>query len=144
MKLKKVVRITFQVLIICLVIYIYAVYAKDMVTGERVIGGPCEYTQYKGHAKIVSITKINEHERYEVKFLFVPDQEIKESYAQTEGKEFLLMLRNFSYPGPQFLEKYGIGVGKVFDCYLKVIIKGTCTPMLFEFPSIRLDDYFEN
>ncbi len=49
-----------------------------------------------------------------------------------------------SYPGPQFLEKYGIGVGKVFDCYLKVIIKGTCTPMLFEFPSIRLDDYFEN
>ncbi len=144
MKLNKVAGLTFQVLIICLIIYIYAVHAEDMVANERVIGGPCEYTQYKGHAKIVSITKINEHERYEVKFLFIPDQEIRESFAQTEGKEFLLTLRNSSYPGPQFLERYGIRVGKVFDCNLKVIIKGTCTPMIFEFPSIKLDDYFKN
>lgn len=149
MKLNKVAGLTFQVLIICLIIYIYAVHAEDMVSNERLIGGPCEYTQYKGHAKIISITKKNEresylHERYEVKFLFIPDQEIKESYAQAEGKEFLLMLSNSSYPGPKFLEKYGIRTEKVFDCNLKVIIKGTCTPILFEFPSIALDDYFEN
>jgi len=54
------------------------------------------------------------------------------------------LLSNLSYPGKAFLEKYDIAVSRDFDCYLKVIIKGTCTPILFEFPSIMLDDYFED
>lgn len=145
----QVVRLTFQVLIIFLILYVYCVYAEDTVAGERLVGGQCEYKEYEGRAEIISITKKSEpdsypYERYEVKFLFTPDQEIKEAYAQTEGKEFLLLLSNSSYPGPKFLEKYGIKIGTVFACYLKVIIKGTCTPVLFKFPSIRLDDYFEN
>jgi hypothetical protein len=117
--------------------------------GELLIGGECEYKRYKGRAEILSVIKksgpdINLQEKYEVKFLFTTDREIKETYAQLEGKEFLLLLSNSSYPGPGYLEKYGIEVGRVFDCYLKVIVKGTCTPVLFEFPFIRLDDYFEN
>ncbi len=144
----QIVNLTFQVLIVFF-ICVCSTCAEDRVKGERLVGGQCEYKQYKGYAKIISITKKSDfdsysHERYEVKFLFIPEQEIKEKYVQTEGKEFLLLLSNSSYPGQKFLEKYGIEIGKVFDCYIKVIIKGTCTPILFEFPSIRLDDYLEN
>jgi hypothetical protein len=143
-----VMRLIFSALIV-LFICAFSTFTEDKGKGEHLIGGQCEYKVYEGRAKIISITKKSEpdsypYERDEVKFLFTPDQEIKEAYAQTEGKEFLLLLSNSSYPGPKFLEKYGIKIGKVFACYLKVIIKGTCTPVLFEFPYIRLDDYFEN
>lgn len=126
----------------------YAV-AEDKVKDEHLVGGQCQYKQYEGHAKVISITKKSESdsylkERYEVKFSFTPDQKIKETYAQTEGKEFLLLLSNSSYSGPKFLEKYGIEIASILKCNMKVIIKGTCTPIIFEFPSIRLDDYFED
>jgi len=117
----------------------------------RVLGGPCEYKQYKGKATIVAIRKKEMPENYgrpsyeshEVKFSFSPEEEIKESYGKVEGREYRMMLNNSSYPGPKFLEKYEIEVGKSFDCYLKVIIRGTCTPVLFDFPTIDLSDYFE-
>lgn len=116
---------------------------------ETLAGGPCEYKQYKGRAKIESITQKSKthnyaHEVYEVKFSFTSNQEITGKFARTEGKEFVLLLKNSAYPGPKFLEKYDIRVGKVFECIMEVITKGTCTPILFEFPTIRLDDYFEN
>jgi hypothetical protein len=124
---------------------------------RHVVGGPCEYRQYQGKATIVSIRKrevskkerasLDErpcHQRYEVKFSFSPDEEIEEAYAQVEGRHYPLTLTNSSYPGPDFLEKYGIELGKTFDCYLKVITKGSCTPLLFEFPGIDLSDYFES
>ena len=112
-------------------------------------GGECEYKQYEGRAKIVSIEQKNKppdhpHDIFEVKFSFSTDQVIEERFAQTEGRKFELLLDNSDYPGPKFLEKYGVKVGKVFECYMKVITKGTCTPILFEFPTIKLDDYFEN
>lgn len=134
------------VIYLVIIIGVYSTYGEDKVSKERLVGGQCEYKQYEGHAKIISITKIADSisylpERYEVKFIFTPEREIKESFAQTEGREFLLMLSNSSYPGPKFLKKYGIEIDRVFDCYLRVITKGTCTPILFEFPSIRLDDY---
>lgn len=141
-------KLTFHTLIVFF-ICVCSTCAEDKIKGEHLVGGQCEYKVYEGRAKIISIAKRSEsdnypYERYEVKFIFTPDHEIKEAYAQTEGKEFLLLLTNSSYPGPKFLEKYSIKTGKVFACYLKVIIKGTCTPVLFEFPDIKLDDYFEN
>lgn len=132
-------------LLIVFFICVSSAYAAD----EPLAGGPCEYKQYNGRANIISITVKSEahndsHETYRVKFAFTSDQEIQENFAQTEGKEFVLLLNNSNYPGPKFLEKYEIQVGKVFDCHMKVITRGTCTPVVFEFPTIRLDDYFEN
>ncbi len=121
--------------------------AGDKGTGETLVGGRCEYRSYEGKARIVSIKKNPSADLstqgYEVKFVFVSDSPVEEPFARVEGTEFLLLLTNSSYPGPKFLKKYGIKNGKVFACILKVITKGTCTPVLFEFPSIRLDDYFE-
>ena len=111
-------------------------------------GGPCEYKTYEGRAIIISITQktrpsSSSHETFEVKFSFDSDQNVTEKFAHPEGKEFVLLLNNSEYPERRFLEKYDIQVGKVFECHMKVIIKGTCTPIIFEFPKIRLDDYLE-
>lgn len=111
-------------------------------------GGQCDYKSYNGQAEITSINRIEKSpngspEAYEIKFTFIPDQEIEEEFARTGGKEFLLLLNNSSYPDIKFLEKYGISAGKLFKCSLKVITKGTCTPIIFEFPSINLSDYIK-
>ena len=132
------------------------VYSVDSETREpepRISGGPCVYEEYKGQATILSIRKKEmpkgygggpSHDGYEVWFSFFPFGEIKEPHGKIEGKKFLMLLRNSWYPGPEFLEKYRIEEGKVFDCQLKVITKGTCTPIVFDFPDIDLSDYFES
>ena len=118
----------------------------------RTGGGPCEYKIYKGSARITSVRKKEmpkghggpSHESYEVKFSFSPRKEIKEAHGRVKGREYTLKLTNSWYPGPKFLKKYGIEEGKSFDCYLQVITKGTCTPVLFDFPAIDRSDYFES
>jgi len=103
-------------------------------------GGPCEYKKYRGRCEIISIDKKGS-DSYEVKFIFHTDEEIKEAYGKVEGRQFLLLLKNSSYPKRGFLKKYSIEVGRSFDCYMSVIKKGTCTPIIFEFPTIDLGDY---
>jgi hypothetical protein len=110
----------------------------------RVIGGPCQYKSYKGLAKITSITRTeapdrHADERYEVRFHFFPDQKIEETFIHIEDKQFLL-LDNLLLPRREFLEGHDIKVGKEFDCLMEVIQKGTCTPVLFKFPSLRSND----
>ena len=117
----------------------------------KIGGGPCDYKEYKGKATIFSIRKKKAAkgyggksiDGYDVKFSFVPFGEIKESHGKVEGKLYSLKLTNSWYPGSKFLEKYNIKEGKIFDCTIKVITKGTCTPILFDFPEITLSDYFE-
>lgn len=119
--------------------------ATDERVNKPVVGGQCEYKKYRGQARILSVRKKQlPNECYEVKFCFHTNDVITESYGQVEGKEYLLLLDNSSYPGSKFLEKYGIERGRYFDCYLKVIIRGTCTPILFDFVTIDLSDYSEN
>jgi hypothetical protein len=123
----------------------------DKPVKRRVIGGPCKYKEYDGQARIVSMDKIEStdqrsgqrREVYDVRFCFYAEQEIKESFAQVEGKKYRLLLRNSTRPGEGFLRKYGVEIGKVFPCRLKVITRGTCTPTIFDFPTIDLGDYFE-
>ena len=119
--------------------------ATDEPTRKPIVGGQCEYKKYRGQAIIISVCKRElPNEVYDVKFCFHTDEIIAEVYGQIKGKEYLLLLDNSSYPGAKFLKKYGIEKGKYFDCYLKVITKGTCTPVLFDFPTIDLSDYSEN
>ncbi|MBC8466681.1 MAG: hypothetical protein H8D55_02470 [Deltaproteobacteria bacterium] len=126
--------------------------AMDNPTKNKVVGGPCEYRAYVGQAKIVSINRVqpkkaandSSKEIYDVKFSFHPEQEIEEAYGQVEGKKYQLLLNNSSHPGANFLKRYGIELGKQFDCYLKVITRGTCTPVVFDFPTIDLSDYYRN
>jgi len=102
------------------------------------VGGLCVYKQYKGDAEIVSVTQRQESSGdYEIKFSFHPQETIQEEFARVEGRQWLLVQKDSSYLQEDFLTQYGIKVGKRLPCYLKVITKGTCTPVLFEFPTIR-------
>jgi hypothetical protein len=106
------------------------------------VGGACKYRNYKGGARISSIIKVGEggepsEDWYEVKFFFLPKEKIEESFAQVEDRELILQIRDQSSFGRRFLEKNRVRVGETIDCVLKVIIRGTCTPVLFEFPSIK-------
>lgn len=102
-------------------------------------GGQCDYKNYTGKAEIVSITrKPGPKEKYEIKFAFYPDKPIKEDFARTKDKKYQLLLSDSSAPGPDFLDKFKVSVGKRFDCIMKVITKGTCTPIIFEFPGLDL------
>jgi len=125
--------------------FTFIVCSGGKLGAEHIVGGECQYKQYQGCAQIVSITPIDRpagysSNRYEVKFRFTPNQKIEEPFAQAEGREFLLLLNHIYYPGLNFLEKYDIKVGKFLDCNLKVIVRGTCTPMLFDFPFIAPED----
>ncbi len=110
---------------------------------EPRVGGPCEYHRYEGRAEITSVRKVTgppdqRDEKYEVKFRFVPKEAIKESFAQVEGREFLLEINYTSSLTREFIEEHGIKPGRFFDGYLQAIVKGTCTPTLFEFPSLSV------
>ena len=74
-------------------------------------------------------------------YSFQPEAPITEPFAQTEGRTFLLTMKNGTRLDQGFLNKYRIEPGRVFDCVLKVITRGTCTPTLFEFSGIDLGDY---
>lgn len=118
-------------------ISMFSCVVKSQSGSRPPVGGQCEYKQYRGKAEIISITKrADAAEGYEIRFSFHTEEPIQEEFARVEGKEYLLLLNNSSYPGADFVGKYGIEVGKRFDCYMKVITKGTCTPILFEFPTM--------
>ncbi len=88
-------------------LWVFSCCAMDKPAERRVVGGPCEYKVYRGHAKIISIRKKELRANvdgpsnvvYEVKFSFTPHEKIREGYGQMEGKEYLLLLANSSYPG---------------------------------------------
>ena len=114
-----------------LLLFIHA----DAGSGPRRAGGRCEYARYRGEAKIISIVEKND-DRYEVKFLFTPRTQIKEQPQLAEKREYLMLIDNSIYPNRAYLKRNGIVADKIFDCDIKVIIKGSCTPILFEFPSM--------
>jgi hypothetical protein len=70
-------------------------------------------------------------------YRFIPETEIQESFFHVESREFLLLTADSTYPDLDFIQKHGIGVGKRYDCLLKVITKGTCTPLIFTFPTLK-------
>jgi hypothetical protein len=120
-------------------------------------GGPCTYASYEGSAEIVRITQTPAamaqsnviggpgYEGYEVWFRFVPKSDIaNRAIGPIAGREHLFTLHNGWYVGPRYLEKYGIQPGKGYPCTLKLIEKGTCAPVVFEFETIDSRDYFES
>jgi hypothetical protein len=117
----------------------------------RTGGGPCEYNRYQGACRITSVRQMGSDQNYrelpyhgyQVRFSFQTEHKIEPYYGSLLEKEHTLKLTNSWPPGPRFLQKYAIKEGAVFDCYLNVMVHGTCTPIHFDFPAINLSDYFE-
>lgn len=103
------------------------------------LGGQCDYQEYPGKAEVISVTqKLDKRDTYIVKFHFYPQKPIKQKIAHFSGKEHLLLMDGFRAPTVTFVHRHGIRTGKQFDCIMKVITKGTCTPVLFEFPGLDM------
>lgn len=107
----------------------------------RRVGGSCQYKSYPGQATILSIANRqtddpDQARRFDVKFSFAPREKIEESFARVEGRTFYLYGKNFLYPDGEFLTDHNIHVDRVLDGTLRVIVSGTCTPILFDFPTL--------
>ena len=111
---------------------------ENKMNRERSVGGQCEYKAYSGSARIVSVKEMPQpsgasEKKFEILFTFHSDQTIVESFARTEGEKFSLLDDN-ACPSQAFIRQHGIALESVFPCVMKVIVRGACTPILFEFP----------
>lgn len=119
-------------------IYTAAVFlASYCLAAPQRVGGPCTYKQYKGRAEIISVIPRDGFPgEYEIRFSFRSQKNVQEEFARIEGRQWVLVHKDSSYPKESFLAQYGIKTGKRLPCYMKVITQGTCTPVLFDFPTI--------
>lgn len=129
--------------------------APESTPSPGKLGGPCEYTSYQGACTITSIegTAVSEqqkgitggprYEGFEILYHFEGRDSIPQRWQELVSREHTLQLANSWYPGPKFIERYEIEVGKKFDCTVLLITKGTCTPVIFKFENIDQTDYFE-
>ena len=106
------------------------------------VGGPCEYKSYPGQAEIVSVAPwaapaSAAGERFDVKFRFIPEGPVEEPLGKAAlQRTFSLFPDREMPPDRAFIERFDIRPGKRLGCTLKVITRGTCTPILFDFPSL--------
>jgi hypothetical protein len=111
-------------------------------TQAPLVGGPCEYRSYPGHAEIVSVAPMEAPAaaaggRFDVNFRFIPDGPVEEPLGKSAlERTFSLLPDRELSPDSVFMERFDIRPGKRYSCTLKVITRGTCTPILFDFPSL--------
>lgn len=102
------------------------------------VGGPCAYKSYKGDAQILSVKPLQGSSgTYDVQFSFHPEAPVREDFAQTEGRKWSLTRKDSSQLTSDFISQHNIKTGKRFPCIMKVITRGTCTPVIFEFPTLE-------
>ena len=121
--------------------------------GPDVVGGPCEYDDHPGTATIIRIEKteaskqqsgISGYEGFEVHFTFKPDAAIKDGLGATATTwEHLFQISSGTYPGPEYLKKYKLEVGKTFRGTMSVINSGTCAPVIVKLDGVDSGDFFE-
>jgi len=106
------------------------------IAWEPLVGGPCEYRYYPGQAEIVSVVpSAAASGRFDVRFRFIPDGTIEEPLGKAAlERTFLLLPDRETPPDRAYVEQFDIRPGKRLGCTLRVITRGTCTPVLFDFP----------
>ena len=100
------------------------------------VGGPCEYRSYPGQAEILSVEASTAAEgRFDVKFRFIPDGAVEEPLGKAAlERTFSLLPEREMPPDGAYIEQFDVKPGRRLACTLKVITRGTCTPILFDFP----------
>jgi len=121
--------------------------ANVAMDSPRIVGGPCEYKDYRGKAEIVSMQKMPQDkvpaqgapsgELYEVMYRFIPETKIHEPFEAVHAREFVLLTDDGTHPDLEFIRRNGIDVGRRYDCLLKAITRGACTPLIFTFPTLK-------
>ena len=119
------------------------------VESPHAVGGPCEYVDIPGIAKIVSVkeapsTEYNCAKAVQVTFDFVPnDPAAVKSYRFPNWKDtgcHFTVGGGMNPPKAWVLER-GLVEGSEHACVRSEITKGTCTPVNFSFPTINMDGW---
>lgn len=127
------------VFILGLVGGLLAMAATALASGDAVPprrGGPCQYESLAGKARIFSVEPskaAGESGRFLVKFLFEPQAGIKRPLLDPD-KIHTLLDDDLKRPDADFLRLRGIRPGAQTDCLARVLVRGTCSPVLFSFP----------
>lgn len=106
----------------------------------------CDYEKYPVKVEITSVKELASEKspRFEVRFVVLLTGELHAAIEnRVYGRDYQMLLQNKTFPGPRFLEKYHISEGQLFDCNFNIRTRGNCRSSYFEFPDIKLDDYFE-
>jgi hypothetical protein len=131
--------------VFCCIFFAFALAACTGALGQAaqkqpVLGGPCAYESYPGAAEIMSVKELSPDEatgvrRFEVDFVFRPEKRAEgKSFTSSPGRQFPFLLEDSRYPDEKDLAMYGLEPGAKVKGVMKVIVKGTCTPVLFDFP----------
>ena len=121
----------------------------DPVSGQDVPemsfagGGPCQYLEIPGTAKITVIRPAGTgyncpRNPVEVLFDFTADDPRRSS---RQAQDRYLKIGAGMNPSMDFVENRGLKVGQTLRCVRKEIITGTCSPTGFDFPDIDFSDY---
>ena len=111
------------------------------------LGGECEYKSIPGKAVIFSITDAHDtsfncpNEPKAIKFHFTPDNlEDIDNYLYPNWKDSnkLITIHSGMNPSNNWVIRNGIDINDKFTCFRKEILKGTCTPVIFDFPDLDL------
>lgn len=107
----------------------------------------CNYKNYEGKAKIISITTAPADENncetnpQKVMFVFTPnDTTVLNNYIFKNCSDTAaLTINGGTNLSHYFLDSLEITIGKEFMCNRREITQGTCTPVCFEFSGINLN-----
>ncbi|MCK5169597.1 MAG: hypothetical protein KAQ75_06940 [Bacteroidales bacterium] len=114
---------------------------------DDIDGNICEYIKYEGIAKIklISIAPSDEYncpnEPKKIKFEFTPDNiSDRDQYNYTNYNDSANYMRINAGMNPSqlWIDNNKIEIGKEYKCFRTEIKKGTCTPVIFEFPDLDL------
>ncbi|WP_051261544.1 hypothetical protein [Desulfovibrio inopinatus] len=115
---------------------------------SQLVGGPCTYFTTEGVAHILSISPDLSasnlpYTAQKILFTYKPQSDAAKTGLHTQNKTFVFTLTNGILPGPRYIARYKLRPGIDIPVHLKTITKGTCTPVVFDFPTLDQSDYFE-
>ncbi len=104
-------------------------------------GGPCDYVNIKGTAHIIAVERAtkgpnNCKNPVSVVFNFMP-LDGAAGGANRSYKNQRLTLGEGQNPPGAWVNAQGIKVGSRLSCVRQEITSGTCTPVLYSFPSLN-------
>lgn len=109
------------------------------------VGGPCDYEDTPGKALVTAVGAPDPDEANcinqprVVLFDFVPDKPVKSWRFPNWGlKGQRLQVAGGFNPSAKWLRGQGIKVGTELTCIRREIVKGTCTPVVWDFPELAM------
>ncbi len=115
----------------------------------RVAGGPCDYVDVAGTCTVRTVEDASANDfrceggpqSKKVTFEFVPtDASAKLEYGGADPARDVLTAGGGQLPSAGWLQANSVAEGASFGCTRKHITGGTCSPVVWEFPTLKLDD----